>query len=295
VTVEIRDGRFREVVGETAELERLATGFAFTEGPVWHPVKRHLVFSDIPNSRMHRWWPGGKIEVYRDPSNMANGNTFDRQGRLLTCEHATSRVIREELNKTITVLATHFHGRALNSPNDIVVRSDGTVFFSDPTYGRSEPHGVTRKLELSFRGVFRLNPDHPEPVLIADDFDQPNGLILSLDERRLFINDTVRGHIRVFHVTAGGELSDGTVWAETRGEGDGAPDGLKIDSRGNVYCCGPGGIHVFDPEGVSLGIIRTPEVCANFAFGDEDYRSLFMTASTSLYRTRVHVPGRPLF
>jgi gluconolactonase len=294
MSVEIRDPRFRDVVGHEAELERLATGFAFTEGPVWHPVNAYLVFSDIPKAQMHRWWPSGKLETYRAPSNMGNGSTLDRQGRLLTCEHATSRVVREELDGTITVLATHYRGKQLNSPNDIVVRSDGAVFFSDPSFGRMEYYGVPREQELPHRGVYRLDPGAAEPVLLAGDFDQPNGLIFSLDERRLFVNDTMRGHIRVFDVDAGGNLAGGAVWAETKGDGEGAPDGMKIDSRGNLYCCGPGGVHVFSPDGQSLGIIQTPETCANFAFGGADFHDLFLTASSSLYRTRVRVPGRSL-
>lgn len=294
MSVEIRDARFRAVVGDEAELERLATGFAFTEGPVWHPTKAHLTFSDIPNARMHRWWPSGRIEVYRDPSHKGNGSTLDRQGRLLTCEHATSRVVREELDGKITVLATHYQGKQLNSPNDIVVRTDGAIFFTDPSFGRMEYYGVLREPDLPYRGVYRIDPGKVEPVLLASDFDQPNGLIFSLDEHRLFINDTTRGHIRVFDVAAGGALTRGAIWAETKGEGQGAPDGMKLDSAGNLYCCGPGGVHVFDPNGQSLGIIKTPENCANFTFGGADFRDLFMTASSSLYRTRVKVPGRPL-
>lgn len=292
--VEIHDPRFRAVVGDAAALERLATGFAFTEGPVWHPAKAYLVFSDIPNGRMHRWRPAGTLEVYRDPSNMGNGSTLDRQGRLVTCEHATSRVVREEPDGKITVLATHYQGRELNSPNDIVVRTDGAIFFSDPSFGRMEYFGVLRDQDLPHRGVYRLDPSGAEPVLLAGDFDQPNGLIFSLDEHRLFVNDTMRRHIRVFDVNAGGGLSGGAVWAETKGEGRPGPDGMKIDSAGNLYCCGPGGIHVFDPKGQILGIIQTPEICANFAFGGADFRDLFLTASTSLYRTRVATPGRPL-
>lgn len=295
MAVEIRDPRFRNVVGDAVEFERLGTGFAFTEGPVWHPTKRHLVFSDIPAGRLHRWLPTGEISVYRDPSNKGNGSTLDRQGRLITCEHATSRVVREEFDGSITVLASHYQRRQLNSPNDIVVRSDGALFFSDPSFGRMRYYGVPRACELSFRGIYRLDPGHSEPVLLADDFDQPNGLILSLDESRLYVNDTMRQHIRAFDIAPDGRLSGGRVWAETKGPGKGAPDGMKIDSQGNLYCCGPGGIHVFDFNGISLGIILTPEICANFTFGGDDYRSLFATATSSLYRATVRTPGRPLF
>ncbi|HEY1720877.1 MAG TPA: SMP-30/gluconolactonase/LRE family protein [Magnetospirillaceae bacterium] len=292
--VEIRDPRFRDVVGDSAELERLATGFGFTEGPVWHPTKQHLTFSDIPNGRMHRWHPSGKTEVYRDPSNKGNGSTLDKQGRLITCEHASSRVVREEADGALTILASHYQGKQLNSPNDVVVRSDGAIFFTDPSFGRMEYFGIRREQELPFRGVYRIDPGKPEPVLLGSDFNQPNGLIFSLDERRLFINDTMGQHIRVFDVDAAGGLSGGAVWAEVKRTETGAADGMKIDRLGNVYCTGEGGIQVFNPMGQLIGIVKTPEKCANFTFGGADFRDLFMTATTSLYRTRVRVPGRPL-
>ncbi len=158
-----------------------------------------------------------------------------------------------------------------------------------------EYYGVPREPELAFRGVYRIDPKSGELKLLVDDFDQPNGLCFSLDEKRLFVNDTMRQHIRVFDVTADGTLANGRVWAETTGEGEGGPDGMKIDSQGNLYSCGPGGIHVFDPNGVSLGVIRMPEHTANFTWGGDDFRTLFITASSSLYRTRVTVPGRPVF
>ena len=284
----------RAVIGEAHAFERLATGFAFTEGPVWHPTRHHLVFSDIRNDRMHRWWPNGKLETYREPSHMGNGSTLDRQGRLLTCEHATSRVVGEEEDGSLTVLASHYQGRELNSPNDIVVRSDGAIFFTDPEFGRMEYYGIKRASQFPFRGVYRIDPGATEPVLLVDDFDQPNGLLFSLDERRLFVNDTFRKHIRVFDVDATGALSGGAVWAETAGTERGRPDGMKIDNQGNLYCCGPSGLHTFDSKGLFLGVLRTPEHCANFTFGGADFRDLFLTASASVYRTRVEVPGRPL-
>ncbi len=164
-----------------------------------------------------------------------------------------------------------------------------------PIFGRVEYYGVPRDCELAFRGVYRIDPIDGTLRLLVDDFDQPNGLCFSLDEKRLFVNDTPRGHVRVFEVAADGSLSGGDVFAETVGEGAGAPDGMKVDSAGNLYSCGPSGIHVFDPAGVSLGVIRVPEPTANFTWGGDDFRSLFITASSSLYRTRVEVPGRPVF
>jgi gluconolactonase len=292
--VEIRDPSFVDIVGD-ASLDRLATGFGFLEGPVWHPYEKWLVFSDIPNNRMHRWRPAGAIEVFREPSQMANGNTLDREGRLISCEHATSRVTRVMQNGASEVLATHYLGKELNSPNDIVVASDNSIYFTDPNYGRKAYFGVPRSPDLSIQGVYRIEGDGSRLTLLVDDFLQPNGLCFSFDATRLFVNDTERQHIRVFNIGPAGGVTGGGVWAKTEGEGPGAPDGMKIDSRGNVYCCGPGGIHVFEPLGNSLGVIHTPEPCANFAFGDDDLRTLFITASSSLYRMRVRVPGLRVF
>jgi gluconolactonase len=288
------DARYARVLGDAA-LETVASGYGFLEGPVWHPYEKWLVFSDIPNSRMYRRDASGRIETFRDPSHMANGNTLDRAGRLLSCEHASSRVTRLDADGATTVLASHYRGQELNSPNDIVVATGGAVYFTDPSYGRMPYYGVPRAPALPFRGVYRIDADGAGLTLLADDFDQPNGLCFSLDESRLFVNDTERQHIRVFNVAADGGLSGGAVWAVTRGEGAGAPDGMKIDSCGNLYCCGPGGIHVFDPSGDTLGVIALPETPANFTFGDEDLRSLYITATTSLYRLRVRVPGRRVF
>mgnify|MGYP001319076252 CR=1 FL=1 len=291
--VEIRDPRFSAVVGEAVAFERLGSGFLFTEGPLWHPREHCLLFSDMPGDAMRKWTARDGVTVFRRPCHKSNGLAWDRQGRLLVCEHATSRVTRTEADGSQTVIASHYGGRELNSPNDIVVKGDGGIYFSDPTYGRAEYYGVPREPQLSFRGVYRAEPDGSGLTLLADDFGQPNGLCFSLDEQRLFVNDTERQHIRVFDVRSDGTLADSRVWAETRGEGAGAPDGMKIDAAGNLYCCGPGGIHVFDPEAVCLGVIRVPEYTANFCWGDEDLRSLFITASTSLYRIRVRQPGRP--
>jgi gluconolactonase len=175
-----------------------------------------------------------------------------------------------------------------------VVKTDGSIYFTDPTFGRNEYYGIPRDSELSFRGVYRIDSTGKLSLLV-DDFAQPNGLCFSLDERLLFVNDTERMHIRVFPLLPNGLLGDGSVWGVTEGDGEGAPDGMKIDSEGNLYCCGQGGIHVFDPEAVCLGVIRTPEVSANFTWGDEDLRSFFICASTGLYRIRVKIPGVPSF
>jgi gluconolactonase len=288
-----RDARFAQVVGTTVEFTQIATGCLFTEGPLWHPTGQYLLWSDMPGDHLRRWSVKDGVSTFRKPCNKSNGLTWDREGRLLACEHASSQVSRTEADGRIIPLATHYQGKQLNSPNDIVCAADGSIYFSDPPYGRAEYYGVPRPQELSFQGVFRVGPDPQHPTLLADDFDRPNGLCFSLDGRRLFVNDTARRHIRVFDVKADGTLSGGKVWAETTGEGKGAPDGMKLDSKGNVYCCGPGGIHVFSPEAVCLGVIHVPEHVANFAWGDADLQNLYITASTSVYRIRVKVPGLP--
>jgi gluconolactonase len=279
----------------THSFERLGTGFAFTEGPVWHSSGKFLVFSDMPGDHMRRWSASDGITTFRSPSSMANGNAYDRQARLVTCEHATSRVSRTEPDGRIVAVATHYAGKELNSPNDVVVSSDGGIYFTDPTFGRMKYFGVERQPELDVRGVYRAGSNPRSPELLVDDFAQPNGLCFSLDGRQLYVNDTERKHIRVFEVTPTGALKDGRVWAETVGDKPGAPDGMKIDVEGRVWCCGPGGIHVFTADGRLVEVIEVPEYTANFAWGDDDYRSLFITASTSLYRLRTTVAGRPAF
>ncbi len=277
------------------EFERLGTGFLFTEGPLWHPTGHFLLFSDMPGDHMRRWSAKDGITTFRKPCNMSNGLTYDRRGRLLVCEHATSQVTRTEPDGTSTPLATHYDGTQLNSPNDIVCRGDGGIYFSDPPYGRRKFFGIERPQELLVQGVYKVGADARHPVLLVDDFEAPNGLCFSLDESRLFVNDTARKHIRVFDVGRDGGLRGGRLWAETRGDKPGAPDGMKIDSAANIYCWGPGGIHVFDRDANLLEVIEPPEGVANFAWGDGDYRSLFITASTSLYRIRVKTPGLPVF
>ena len=289
--VEIRDAKFRAVVGDGVTFEKIATGFLFVEGPLWHPAEKYLLFSDMPGDHLRRWTVQG-VTTFRQPCAQSNGLAWDPQGRLIVCEHATSQVTRTESDGRSTVIASHHDGKELNSPNDVVVKSDGGIYFTDPTYGRNAYFGNPRPLPRDNRSVYRAAPDGTRLTLLADDFAQPNGLCFSRDEQRLFVNDTERQHIRVFDVRADGTLANSRVWAETRGEGAGAPDGMKIDSAGNIYCCGPGGIHVFDPDAVCLGVIRVPEYTANFCFGDDDLRSLYVTASTSIYRLRIRTPGR---
>lgn len=293
MTLRILDDRIRSVVGDLAHAEQVATGFHFTEGPLWDPRTNSLIFSDIPGDKMHRWSEVNGIEVFRQPSNKANGNTWDRQGRLLSCEHG-SKVTRTENDGSIVDLATHYNGKELNSPNDLTVRSDGTIYFTDPTYGRMHAYGFPREQDMDVQGVYRISPDGNQIKQLADDFAQPNGITLSVDESRLFVNDSDLGHVRVFDVNGDGSVSGGGVWVEVCGDGDGVPDGMKIDTRNNLYTTGPGGIHVFASDKTELGVMGLPEFAANFNWGDKDLRTLYVTATTSLYRLRVNVPGRKL-
>ena len=294
MSVEIRDERFRQVVGSDCQLEQIATGFLFTEGAMWNGKTRELTFSDMPGDIVRKWSAANGVTVFRQPSGKANGHYFDLEGRLVSCEHANSRVIREEHDGSITVLATHYDGVELNSPNDVIVKSDGAIYFSDPTYGRMDVFGLLREQDLDFQGVYRIDPESGDLTLLASDFLQPNGLTFSLDEKQLFINDTDRGHIRVFDMAADGSISGGDVWAVPEGSGDGGCDGMKVDSEGNLYTTGPGGIFVYTPDATCLGVIQVPEVAANFTWGDDDLKTVYITASTSLYRTRVNVPGRKI-
>ena len=293
--LEVRDPRLTGLVAEEAAFEQLGTGYLFTEGPVWHPVEQHLTFSDMPGDIMRRWSAKTGVKTFRQPCNKSNGLAFDRQGRMLICEHASSRLTRLEMDGSLTTLASHLQGKELNSPNDLVCTADGTIYFSDPTYGRAEYYGLPRPTDLAFRGLYRIDPADGTLALLADDFGQPNGICLSPANRRLFVNDTERQHIRAFELASDGGVTGGKVWAETKGEGPGAPDGMKLDTAGNVWCCGPGGIHVFAPDATCLGVLRVPEYTANFCWGDDDMRSLFITASTSLYRVRTKVAGRSIF
>ncbi|MGA3218977.1 MAG: SMP-30/gluconolactonase/LRE family protein [Acidimicrobiales bacterium] len=296
-TLEVRDQRLKAIVSDEPVVKR-AGGFEFTEGPVWSPAGT-LIFSDIPASTLYELDPAiDQVSCYRKPSHKANGNTYDHQGRLVTCEHATSRVVREEADGSLTVLAAEYAGAELNSPNDVVVDKAGRIWFTDPPYGRMDiPEGDPRPFSQPVQGVYRLDPGDGSITLVADDFDRPNGLCFADDERVLFVNDTSRMHVRSFEVRganrSGGEaqLIGGEVWARLEGTGEGAPDGMKVDSEGNLYCCGPGGVHVFSREGHCLGVVLVPETVANFNWGDKDRKTLYMCAVTGLYSGRVLVPG----
>jgi gluconolactonase len=274
-------------------LDQIASGFGFTEGPVWRG--EDLLFSDIPRSRTIRYRPlpeGGEITTFRHPTGNANGLTLDHQGRLLACEHSGRRVSRIDPAGEVVTIADSFEGKRLNSPNDVVVRSDGSIYFTDPPYGLPR---LTEGKELPFNGVYRVDPDG-SLYLLADDFERPNGLAFSPDERTLYVDDSARHHIRAFDVAPNGSVANGRVWAELKPkEGErGVPDGMKVDVEGNVYCTAAGGIWVLDTNARLLGRIILPEQPANLAWGGADWRTLYITAQTSLYRLRMQVPGIPV-
>ena len=294
--VEVNDPDLLHLIDRKVPIEHLCTGFRFSEGPIWNPKEQCLYFSDMPNDIRRRWSPReGVIEV-RNPSNKCNGMTYDGAGNLYVCEHVTSSLVLETPADERKVLATHWQGKELNSPNDVVVRSNGAVYFTDPTYGRMPVFGLERKQELDFQGVYRVSRDgglHCE----ARDFDQPNGLCLSPDEKILYVNDTTRAHIREFDVAPDGGLSGSRIFAEHVGTGDyddGVVDGMKCDEHGNVYVTGPRGIWVIGATGKQLGVIRMPEIAGNLNWGGRDWDELYCACSTSIYRVRMKVRGSPV-
>jgi gluconolactonase len=286
--------RLWELVDASAQLERIATGFTFTEGPIWHPADHYLLFSDMPADVRRRFGPEGVTEVRR-PANKCNGMTYDPALDLIVCEHATSSLVRERSDGRREVLASHFEGQELNSPNDVCVRSDGSIYFSDPWYGRMPVYGVERPRQLGWQGVFRVPPAGPlELVVDRHEFEQPNGLCFSPDETRLYINDSARGLIRFYDVAPDGSLANGRVFAEglTSPTEPGIPDGMKCDANGNIWSAAPGGVWVFDPRGFFLGRLKVPEVVGNLTWGGTDLHTLFLTASTSLYVIETRVGPR---
>lgn len=287
--------RYEPEVGELlpsdAQLERLATGFEFTEGPVWDFRRGELVFSDIPGDAMYRYRPEEGVSVYRRPSHFSNGMTIDDDGRLVICEHRTRRVVRGDESVGFTTISEAYGGRRLNSPNDVIVAPDGSIVFTDPHYGLDERFGGPAVQEQPHRGVYRIPAGGGDPELLVDDFEAPNGLVLLPHEPVLLIDDTERGHIRRFEVDDGWRLSGGEVLASFESDVDGVLDGMKVDEHGNIYCTGPGGIFICAPSGAVLGRLRVPEVAANLAWGDADASTLYITASTSLYRIPTRVTG----
>jgi gluconolactonase len=285
---EVNDTNFRHLIVPTAHMEELYSDCRWAEGPVWFSDLGCLLWSDIPNERMLRWVDGGGVSIFRTPSNFANGNTRDRQGRLISCEHGTRRVTRTEIDGSLTVLADSFQGKRLNSPNDVVVKSDGTIWFTDPTYGiMSNYEGFRAEPEQATRNVYRLDPETGEMEAVVTDFGQPNGLAFSPDERILYVADSSSSHdpsaprhIRAFDVGEGGRLTSSRPFCTID---NGLPDGFRVDIYGNIWTSAADGVHCFSTEGKLLGKILVPQTVANVTFGGPRRNRLFITATKSLY------------
>lgn len=290
---DVNHAAFDDVVDRSQPLETIAAGFAFIEGPVWHRDTGCLTFNDIPASLSYRWHPHSGKRVWREDTNKANGNTYDLDGNIIVCEHATSRLAQvNDDGSGYRILASHYQGLELNSPNDVIVSRDGTIWFTDPRFGRNPSRvGVERSQQLSFQGVYRLDPPNGCLTLVIEDLTNPNGLCFSPDESRFYVNDSPNDLIRVYDVGPDYRLERPRTFAITGGDGSGHPDGLKVDSQGNVYCAAQGGIHIYQPDGTLLGRVRTPVQAANFCFGDDDLKSIYVAASEYLFRFKVKIPG----
>lgn len=293
---EYHDPRFRDLTVPIANVERLFDGCRWAEGPVWFSDGGYLVWSDIPNNRLLRWVPDQGVGVFRADSNNANGNTRDRQGRLVSCEHLGRRVTRTEPDGSITVIADRHQGKRLNSPNDVVVKSDGSIWFTDPTYGiMSDYEGKKSDPEQPGCYVYRVDPASGAVEVVADDFVKPNGLAFSPDEKILYIADSGFSHdadgphhIRAFDVADGRTLAKSRIFAEIS---PGVPDGFRLDIYGNLWTSTQNGVLCLAPDGAPLGRIRIPEMVANLTFGGPKRNRLFITATTSLYAVYVATTG----
>jgi gluconolactonase len=293
---EVFDKRFKSLMIGIAHLDKLAEGCIWAEGPVWFADGGYLLWSDIPNNRMLRWAPETGVSTFRAESNNSNGNTRDRQGRLITCEHLTRRVTRTEPDGSITVIADKHKGKRLNSPNDVVVKSDDSIWFSDPSYGiMTEFEGSRSEQEQGGCYVYRVDPKSGEIATVVEDFVKPNGLAFSPDEKILYVADSAASHdpsaphhIRAFDVVDGKKLANGRVFCDIK---TGIPDGFRIDVNGNLWTSCHAGVECYAPDGTLLGRINVPEIVANVTFGGKRRNRLFITATTSLYAIYVNTTG----
>ena len=294
---EVLDQRFAQLFAAHIRVERLWTGARWSEGPAWFSAGRYLIWSDIPNNRIMRWdETDGSVSVFRSPSNNTNGNTVDPSGRLVSCEHLTRRVTRTEHDGSVTVLADRFEGKRFNSPNDVVVRSDGSVWFSDPFYGiATDYEGEIQEQELDGCHVYRIDPDSGAVTAVTDDMVMPNGLAFGPDEHTLYIADTGASHtpdgpahIRRFDVGDDRALSGGEVFATCT---NGLFDGFRIDTEGRVWTSAGDGVHCYDPDGTLLGKVRIPEIVANVTFGGQRRNRLFICGTSSLYSVYLFATG----
>jgi gluconolactonase len=293
---EVFDKRFKSLMIGIAHLDKLADGCIWAEGPVWFADGGYLLWSDIPNNRMLRWTPETGVSTFRAESNNSNGNTRDRQGRLITCEHLTRRVTRTEPDGSITVIADKHKGKRLNSPNDVVVKSDDSIWFSDPSYGiMTEFEGSRSEQEQGGCYVYRVDPKSGEITTVVEDFVKPNGLAFSPDEKTLYVADSAASHdpnaphhIRAFDVVDGRKLTNSRVFCDIK---TGIPDGFRIDVNGNLWTSCHAGVECYAPDSTLLGRINVPEIVANVTFGGKRRNRLFITATTSLYAIYVNTTG----
>ena len=296
-TVEILSTEFRRIVGQSPRLTEVAAGMKFCEGTCWVPGREILVWSDLPNDRIMQWSERGGASIFRSPCGNTNGHTVDLQGRILSCETSGRRVSRTEPDGSVVILADRYRGRRLTSPNDVVVKSDGSVWFTDPDYGFLHPElGHGDKPEQDRNGVYRVEPASGQITRVSGDFDKPNGLAFSPDERILYVGDTGRTHgeFRNHHLIAFDVAADGRDLGNPRifaAVDPWVPDGFRVDVDGNVYVSAGDGVQVFDPAGHMLGKIHTPEVAANCAFGMPDGQTLFIAATSSVWSIRLNTRG----
>jgi len=300
-TAVVLDERFRRLVIPSARLERLVEGCRWAEGPAYFPAGRYLVWSDVPNDRMMRFdETSNAVSVFRAPSGYSNGNTVDRQGRLVTCEHGNRRVTRTEHDGSITVIASHHDGKRFNSPNDVVAKSDGSIWFTDPAYGiDSDYEGHKAESEIGACHVYRVDPSDGTVSIVGDDFVRPNGLAFSPDEQKLYVADTGATHItdgprhiRTFDVGANGQLSDGGIFATCT---SGLFDGFRVDEAGRIWTSAGDGVHCYESDGTLIGKILVPEAVANVVFGGPKRNRLYICATTSLYAIMLPVNGAKTF
>jgi gluconolactonase len=295
--IEQFSNKLAAIISTSEPIQTWADGFGGergpAEGPLWWKEGGYLLFSDIHHSRRMKYTPGEGVTLFQEPTNQANGLTRDLQGRLIACEHESRRVTRQEHDGSITVIANSFQGRQLNRPNDVVVKSDGCIYFTDPW---TSPHPA-QQWDLTFSGVYRVTPDLGTLTLLIDDFVVPNGLAFSPDESILYINDSRRGHIRAFDVQPNGTLAKQSdrIFVDLRGDAPGVPDGMKVDVEGNVYCGGSGGLWIMDASGEKLGrIVHGAPATTNLGFGGGDWKTLYFTSRNHLGSVNVKIPGIPV-
>ncbi len=286
----------RRLTGARPPLDQIAHGLRFSEGPVWDARNRQFFYTDIVNDTIWKWQPGIGSSVVMCPTGKANGMTFDHDGRLLVAGWGSRRVWRIEHDGNCKTLCSHYKGQKLNSPNDIVVTAAGSIYFTDSFGGLCNPEMGCEDVQryLDFAGVFRIDAKTGATTLVVPDMTYPNGLAFSPDEKRLYVNDSRDHLINVYDVRENGSLSGARLFCRMTGAEQGIADGMKVDCEGNVYCTGPGGIHVISPQGKLLGRLRIPDHTTNLAWGDDDWCSLYITTYLGVYRTRLKTPGVPV-